>query len=131
MLTERMWYSNKLGWIHLVGYMVGTAMVVVGFDYLGISGLVRRAEIFPLTPVYVIGELVASAGAVIADVATLLWLGNLVITLLKGRTTRLEGLSVGEVISTVAMQLEVPKEITADIGKIGERLNLVKVFTRK
>ncbi|EWG06951.1 MAG: cytochrome-c oxidase [Candidatus Aramenus sulfurataquae] len=68
---------------------------------------------------------------VIADVATLLWLGNLVITLLKGRTTGLEGLSVGEVISTVAMQLEVPKEIMADIGKIGERLNLVKIFTRK
>ncbi|WP_246253044.1 cbb3-type cytochrome c oxidase subunit I [Acidianus brierleyi] len=82
-LTGRQWYSNKLGWIHMVGYVIGTVMIVVGFDDLGLEGLMRKAEIFPLIPAYITPEILASAGAFIADTATLLWLGNLVLTLLK------------------------------------------------
>ena len=108
MLTGRMWYSKSLGWLHMVGYMIGTTMVVFGFDDLGLGGLVRRAEVFPRIPTYVTPELIASLGAAIADAATLVWLGNLVLTLLKGRTANLEGVSLGEVVTGVAMQLEPP-----------------------
>ncbi|MBW9141655.1 MAG: cbb3-type cytochrome c oxidase subunit I, partial [Candidatus Aramenus sp.] len=108
MLTGRMWYSNKLGWIHMAGYMVGTAMLIVGFDALGVSGLVRKAEVFPLIPAYITPEVVATVGAFIADVATLGWLGNLVLTLLKGRTANFDGASVDEVVPTIAMSLGAP-----------------------
>ncbi|ARM74948.1 cbb3-type cytochrome c oxidase subunit I [Acidianus manzaensis] len=105
MLTGRMWYSTKLGWIHMIGYMIGTAMVDIGFMNIGLAGLVRRAEIYPLTPTYISGEVVSAIGAVIADFATLLWAGDLVLTLLKGRSANLEGMSVSNVVSTIAMQL--------------------------
>jgi cytochrome c oxidase subunit 1/terminal oxidase heme-binding subunit I len=121
MLTERMWYSNKLGWIHLVGYMVGTAMLIVGFDALGVSGLVRKAEVFPLIPAYITPEVVMTVGAFIADVATLGWLGNLVLTLLKGRTTNFDGVGVDEVVQTVVMLLEAPS-----LNGATKPLNVVK-----
>ncbi|MEW9492022.1 MAG: cbb3-type cytochrome c oxidase subunit I [Candidatus Aramenus sulfurataquae] len=108
MLTGRMWHSNKLGWIHMAGYMVGTAMLIVGFDALGVSGLVRKAEVFPLIPAYITPEVVATVGAFIADVATLGWLGNLMLTLLKGRTANFDGVSVDEVVPTIAMSLGAP-----------------------
>jgi len=131
MLTGKMWYSNKIGWIHMVGYMIGTAMIVVGFDDLGLTGLIRRAEIFPLIPAYIIPEVVASAGAVIADVATLGWLGNLVLTLLKGRSANLANASIGEAINTIAMQLEVPKEITSGLDRINTKLNIIKIINKR
>jgi cytochrome c oxidase subunit 1/terminal oxidase heme-binding subunit I len=126
MLTGRMWYSTKLGWIHMVGYMIGTAMVVVGFDALGLAGLIRRAEIYPIIPAYVTPEVVASVGAMIADFATLIWLGNLVITLLKGRSANIEGLSVSDTVTTIAMQLgyegpslnEISNKLTTAISRI-------------
>jgi cytochrome c oxidase subunit 1/terminal oxidase heme-binding subunit I len=126
MLTGRMWYSTKLGWIYMVGYMIGTAMVVVGFDALGLAGLIRRAEIYPIIPAYVTPEVVASVGAMIADFATLIWLGNLVITLLKGRSANVEGLSVSDTVTTIAMQLgyegpslnEISNKLTTAISRI-------------
>jgi cytochrome c oxidase subunit 1/terminal oxidase heme-binding subunit I len=108
MLTGRQWYSNKIGWIHMIGYMIGTTMVIYGMDALGLAGLIRKAEIFPLIPAYITPEVIATVGAVIADVATLGWLGNLVLTLLKGRTGNFENLSVDEAVSTVAMYLSAP-----------------------
>ncbi|MEM0168954.1 MAG: cbb3-type cytochrome c oxidase subunit I [Metallosphaera sp.] len=122
MLTGRMWYSTKLGWLHMVGYMIGTAMIVYGFDNLGLAGLTRRAEIFPNTPVYVSSEIISAVGAFIADAATLVWLGNLVLTLLKGRTANLEGLSIGETISTVALQLNAPELNTSGLNKFPSHL---------
>lgn len=105
MMTGRMWYSNKLGWMHMVGYMIGT---VIGFDDLGLEGLVRKAEIFPLIPAYITPEVIASTGAIIADAATLVWLGNLLLTLFRGRSVNFDEASVGDVISTVGMALQAP-----------------------
>ncbi len=69
----------------------------------------QKAEVFPRTPVYVSPEIISAVGALIADAATLAWLGNLVLTILKGRTANTEGLSIGEVINTVALQLGAPE----------------------
>jgi len=107
----------------MVGYVIGTVMIVVGFDDLGLEGLMRKAEIFPLIPAYITPEILASAGAFIADTATLLWLGNLVLTLLKGRTGNFENMNVNAVISTIAMSLQIPQnsELTI-INKVKKHL---------
>lgn len=105
MIAKRMWYSAKMAWVHFWGYTIGTVMVVMGFDYLGVTGLTRREEIYPLTPTYITGELIATAGAVIANIATVVWLINLVLTLVKGRTMETEGLSLGELTTSVALAL--------------------------
>jgi len=54
-------------------------MVVLGFEELGLTGLIRKAEIFPLSHTLIPAELVASIGAFIADVATVVWLVNLLL----------------------------------------------------
>ncbi|PVU70009.1 oxidase [Sulfolobus sp. SCGC AB-777_L09] len=105
MLSKREWYSPRLSWVHFWGYLVGTIMVVFGFSYLGITGLIRKEEIYPLSQTFITGEVLTTVGAIIADVATTVWLVNLVLTLIKGRVSYEEGVSVGEVISSVAMQL--------------------------
>jgi len=48
----------------------------------------------------------ATAGALIAELATLVWFLNLVMTLVKGKLLRAEGLGLGQLINTVAMQLD-------------------------
>ncbi|MCY0883246.1 MAG: hypothetical protein OWQ50_05485 [Acidianus infernus] len=58
--------------------------------------------------------------------ATLIWLGNLVITLLKGRSVNVEGLSVSDTITTIAMQLgyegpslnEISNKLTTAVSRI-------------
>jgi heme/copper-type cytochrome/quinol oxidase subunit 1 len=93
MMTGRSWYSSKLMWAHFYGYLVGALMVVLGFDELGLTGLIRRAETYPLSQTFVTGELMASVGAVIADVATVLWLVNLVLTLVKGSVVNVDSIT--------------------------------------
>lgn len=48
----------------------------------------------------------ATVGAIIAQLATLVWFLNLVMTLVKGRLVRLEGMSLGQIVGTVAASLE-------------------------
>lgn len=84
MMTGKSWYSTKLMWIHFYGYLIGASMVVIGFDELGLTGLIRKAEVYPLTSTFISGELIATAGAIIADLATTIWLFNIVLTLVKG-----------------------------------------------
>jgi len=131
MLTGRMWYSNKLGWIHLVGYMIGTAMVIVGFDALGLAGLVRKAEIYPLISAYVTPEIIASLGAMIADTSTLLWLGNLVLTLLKGKTQNFEGVSLDNAVSFIASTLEAPRLDKIEVPLHNVKSALIRAFEKK
>ncbi|ARM74782.1 cbb3-type cytochrome c oxidase subunit I [Acidianus manzaensis] len=130
MLTGRMWYSTKLGWIHMIGYMIGTALVIVGFELEGLAGLIRKAEIFPLIPAYVTPEVMSTVGAFIADFATLLWAGDLVLTLLKGRTVNYEGVSVDNVVNSIAMSLGAPTlaEIKNDlkISRIEKTLRIAR-----
>jgi terminal oxidase heme-binding subunit I len=102
MMTGRSWYSRSLGWIHFIGYMVGTSLLIIGFELTGFSGLVRRTEIYPITGLVTEGEVMATAGAFIADVATLLWFLNLVLTLVKGHPMKTWN-SVPELINEVAM----------------------------
>ena len=85
MMTGRQWYSTKLAWAHFYGYLVGSAMVVLAFDELGLSGLVRKAEVYPLTTSFVSGEVIATIGAAVADFATVLWVINVLLTLTRGR----------------------------------------------
>ncbi|AWR94704.1 cbb3-type cytochrome c oxidase subunit I [Acidianus brierleyi] len=106
MMSGRQWYSAKLAWTHFIGYIIGAVMLIIGMEMIGFYGIVRRAEIYPrFEPGLVFAENLATVGALIAELATLGWFLNLVLTLVKGRTAKLEGLGVGELINTVAMSL--------------------------
>lgn len=106
MMTGRQWYSSYLAWVHWIGYVVGSVILIIGFELMGFYGIVRRAEIYPRFPALINAENLATVGAIIAGIATLVWFVNLVATLIKGRTARLEGLGLGELINTVAMSLD-------------------------
>jgi len=106
MMTGRTWYSIKAAWIHFWGYLIGASLLIIGFELLGLDGIVRRAEIVPRVPYIINAENLATVGALIAELATLVWLVNLVMTLVKGRVLKAEGLSLGQLINTVAMQLD-------------------------
>ncbi|BFH72458.1 cbb3-type cytochrome c oxidase subunit I [Sulfurisphaera javensis] len=106
MMTGRTWYSIKAAWIHFWGYLIGSALLIIGFELLGLDGILRRAEIVPRVPYVIDAENLATVGAVIAQLATLVWFLNLVMTLVKGKVLKAEGLSLGQLINTVAMQLD-------------------------
>ncbi|AWR97080.1 oxidase [Acidianus sulfidivorans JP7] len=106
MMTGRQWYSGKMAWIHYIGYTIGSVLLIIGMEIMGFYGVVRRTEIYPIFSGLVDAENLATVGAIIAQVATLVWFLNLVATLVKGRAAKLEGLSLGEMINTVAMSLD-------------------------
>ncbi|MBB5253370.1 cbb3-type cytochrome c oxidase subunit I [Sulfurisphaera ohwakuensis] len=106
MMTGRSWYSIKAAWIHFWGYLIGSVFLVIGFELLGLDGILRRAEIVPRVPYIIDAENLATVGAIIAELATLVWFLNLVMSLVKGRVLKAEGLSLGQLINTVAMQLD-------------------------
>ena len=98
-------------WIHFYGYLVGSSMVVLGFDELGLTGLIRKAEIFPLSHTFIPAELAASIGAVIADVATVVWLVNLLLTLVRGRTANIESLTDSYTLITMHTASNLPNHV--------------------
>lgn len=106
MMTGRSWYSIKAAWIHFWGYLIGSILFVIGIELEGLDGVVRRAEIIPRVPYLTDAVNLATAGALIAQLATLVWFLNLVMTLVKGKLLRAEGLGLGQLINTVAMQLD-------------------------
>lgn len=110
MMTGKQWFSSKMAWFHWVGYVLGSILFVVGYELQGFEGLVRRAEIYPRVPTLIDAELISTVGAVIAELATLVWFLNLVLTLVKGRNVNLEGMGLGQLIGTVAASLEWPEE---------------------
>ncbi len=115
MMSGKLWFSRGLAWLHYIGYMIGTALLIVGFELIGFYGIVRRAMIYPRVPGLVDAEVMATAGALIADIATLAWALNLVLTLVRGRNARLEGLSLPQIAGVVAMSLEWPSNISLSI----------------
>jgi terminal oxidase heme-binding subunit I len=125
MMTGKQWYSSKMAWIHYIGYTIGASILIIGFEMIGFYGIVRRAEIYPRVPGLVFAENLATAGALIAEIATLVWFVNLVATLVKGRTARLEGLSLGQLINTVAMSLDWSSAgfKLNNINKLGKTMN--------
>ncbi|BAK54723.1 cbb3-type cytochrome c oxidase subunit I [Sulfurisphaera tokodaii] len=106
MMTGRSWYSIRAAWVHFWGYLIGSILLDIGFELLGLDGILRRAEIVPRVPYIIDAENLATVGAIIAELATLVWFLNLVMTLVKGRVLKAEGLSLGQLINTVAMQLD-------------------------
>ncbi|QXJ27340.1 cbb3-type cytochrome c oxidase subunit I [Saccharolobus shibatae] len=112
MMSGRMWFSKVMAWVHYIGYMIGTTLLIVGFELVGFYGIVRRAEVYPRVPGLIDAEVIATVGAIIADLATLVWFLNLVLTLVKGRLVRLEGLSLPQVAGAIAMSLEWPSSVS-------------------
>ncbi|BCU66791.1 oxidase [Sulfolobales archaeon HS-7] len=104
-ITGRNWYSTKAAWVHFFGYTIGAGMIVYGFDQLGLDGIVRRSEIFPRTPENVIAEVVATAGAFLADGATLVWLLNVLASMVKGSPVNTEIGTVEQAVATVTYSL--------------------------
>lgn len=112
MMTGKSWYSTKLMWIHFWGYLIGASMVVLGFDELGLTGLIRKAETYPISMTFVSGEVIATVGAFIADIATLGWLLNVILTLIKGKNIVVDSLqqSIGIVMfQSTATDLDLKK----------------------
>ncbi|WP_338599540.1 cbb3-type cytochrome c oxidase subunit I [Sulfolobus tengchongensis] len=112
MMSGRMWFSKGMAWIHYVGYMIGTTLLIVGFELIGFYGVVRRAEIYPRFPGLIDAEVLATVGALIAELSTMVWFLNLVLTLVKGRLIKLEGLSLQQIAGAVAMSLEWPSNVS-------------------
>ncbi|BBG24652.1 Cytochrome c oxidase polypeptide 1 [Sulfuracidifex tepidarius] len=129
MMTGRSWYSRSLGWIHFVGYMIGTSLLILGFEITGFSGLLRRTEIYPLTSPVIEGEVMATVGAFIADFATLLWFLNLVLTLVKGEPMKSWN-SVPELISEVAMSFSYSPKLSS-LSSIKLTKSMLKLFHTK
>ncbi|AAY79522.1 cytochrome c oxidase polypeptide I [Sulfolobus acidocaldarius DSM 639] len=106
MISGKMWYSSKMAWFHFWGYIVGVVILTVSFELLGFYGITRRAEIVPRAGGIPLAENLATAGAAIADIATLGWFINVILTIAKGSQVSLEGLSLGQIVGTVSMQLD-------------------------
>ncbi|MEM4041583.1 MAG: cbb3-type cytochrome c oxidase subunit I [Saccharolobus sp.] len=115
MMSGKLWFSRAMAWIHYVGYMIGTTLLIIGFELMGFYGVVRRAEIYPRFPGLIEAEALATVGAVIAELSTLVWFLNLVLTLVRGRSVRLEGLSLPQIAGTVAMSMEWPSTLVPTI----------------
>ncbi|EZQ03222.1 oxidase [Candidatus Acidianus copahuensis] len=125
MMSGRQWFSGKMAWTHFVGYVTGSILLIMGMELEGMEGLIRRAEIFPRIPSLIFAENLATVGAIIAQLATLVWFLNLVATLVKGRPVNLEGMSVGSLINTVAMSLDLSSSKLSfnNFKKIGKTMN--------
>ncbi|BCS91725.1 Cytochrome c oxidase polypeptide 1 [Metallosphaera sp. J1] len=120
MMTGKQWFSSKMAWLHWIGYVLGSVLFIVGYELQGFEGLVRRAEIYPRVPSLVTAEVISTVGAVIAELATLVWFLNLVLTLVKGRNMNLEGVGLGQLIGTVGAALEWN----------GENINIPSLFSK-
>lgn len=105
MLTGRNWYSKGAAWFHFWGYLLGSVILVVGMDQLGLGGLLRRSEIFPRTYYFVSAEVEVTVGMLLAQAATLAWLLNLLSTLVKGRRIELAPLDLGQTIQVIGVSL--------------------------
>ena len=120
MMTGKQWFSSKMAWVHWIGYVFGSVLFIVGYELQGFEGLVRRAEIYPRVPSLITAEVISTVGAVIAELATLVWFLNLVLTLVKGRNMNLEGVGLGQLIGTVGAALEWN----------GENINIPSLFSK-
>ena len=105
MMSGRQWFSAKMAWVHYVGYVVGTILFDIGIETAGLDGIVRRAEIYPRYPLVVAAENLATVGAVIAELATLVWFLNVVLTLVKGRVITAQGLGLPQLVGNIGLAL--------------------------
>ena len=122
MMTGRSWYSTKMMWIHFWGYLIGASMVVIGFDELGLTGLIRKEEIYPLSSAFVSGEVIATIGAIIADLATVVWLANVVLTLVKGKNVVVSSLDQSISIIMVQSTVSFPTSLRPVFHHLTQRL---------
>jgi terminal oxidase heme-binding subunit I len=105
MMSGRQWFSAKMAWVHYIGYVVGSIIFDIGIETAGLDGIVRRAEIYPRYPLIVSAENLATVGAVIAELATLVWFLNVVFTLVKGRVITAQGLGLPQLVGNIGLAL--------------------------
>jgi terminal oxidase heme-binding subunit I len=105
MMSGRQWFSAKMAWVHYIGYVVGSILFDIGIETAGLDGIVRRAEIFPRYPLVVSAENLATVGAIIAQLATLVWFLNVVLTLVKGRVITAQGVGLPQLVGNIGLAL--------------------------
>ena len=105
MMSGRQWFSAKMAWVHYIGYVVGSIIFDIGIETAGLDGIVRRAEIYPRYPLIVSAENLATVGAIIAQLATLVWFLNVVLTLVKGRVITAQGLGLPQLVGNIGLAL--------------------------
>ena len=119
MMSGRQWFSAKMAWVHYIGYVVGSILFDIGIETAGLDGIVRRAEIFPRYPLVVSAENLATVGAIIADLATLVWFLNVVLTLVKGRVMTAQGVGLPQLVGNIGLALswEAAFPAVANLGR--------------
>jgi len=105
MMSGRQWFSAKMAWVHYIGYVVGAILFDIGLETAGLNGIVRRAEIYPRYPLLVSAENLATVGAIIAQLATLVWFLNVVLTLVKGRVITAQGVGLPQLVGNIGLAL--------------------------
>jgi len=105
MMSGRQWFSAKMAWVHYIGYVVGSILFDIGIETAGLDGIVRRAEIYPRYPLIVSAENLATVGAIIAQLATLVWFLNVVLTLVKGRVITAQGVGLPQLVGNIGLAL--------------------------
>ncbi len=105
MMSGRQWFSAKMAWVHYIGYVVGSILFDIGIETAGLDGIVRRAEVYPRYPLIVSAENLATVGAIIAELATLVWFLNVVLTLVKGRVITAQSVGLPQLVGNIGLAL--------------------------
>ena len=101
-LVGRFWYSPVLSRIHFAFTAIGGSGLLLFFDELGNSGILRREVIFPAVgsvPLYQLGLLVS---IVVILVGQLFFVLNAVLTVFRGRIVAADRLGFAEVVRAAA-----------------------------
>jgi terminal oxidase heme-binding subunit I len=87
LVTRKAWFSKKLAWLHFWFTLIGGAGISVGFDDLGVVGILRRSMIFPKIPEVVSAELISTVFAVIFGIGQLFFALNTIATIYRPTAT--------------------------------------------
>ncbi len=100
-LFGRNWYSNKLGWLHFWGWQAGMGLFVTVSSEAGIFGLLRREVAW--AGFYEAYYQLLLVGGWLAGFSTIIFLYNLVLTLMYGQKVERPEIPLWAV-QTIAME---------------------------
>ena len=116
LLTGRLWYSPRLAQAHFATSAIGWSGLVTFMGILGSDGLLRRLLTFPLTNSIVNDQVGLTVFVVVAIGAQLFFVANALLTMFRGERLVVRGLSLDEIVRTIARSTEPrPKVPVTDV----------------
>ncbi|MCI4326072.1 MAG: cbb3-type cytochrome c oxidase subunit I [Thermoplasmata archaeon] len=116
LLTGRLWYSPRLAQAHFATSAIGWSGLVTFMGILGSDGLLRRSLTFPLTNSIVNDQVGLTVFVVVAIGAQLFFVANALLTMFRGERLVVRGLSLDEIVRTIARSTEPrPKVPVTDV----------------